>query len=85
MRRARESDAKEFIVATETGMLHRLRKENPQGNFMAANRAAECVYMKMITPKKLLNALISGDTEVTVPPEIAERARLPIERMIAVG
>lgn len=85
MRRARESDASEFIVATETGMLHRLRKENPQGNFIPANHEAECVYMKMITPKKLLNALVTGETEVTVPPEIAERARLPIERMIAIG
>jgi quinolinate synthase len=85
VRRARESTASEFIVATETGMLHRLRKENPQGNFIPANREAECVYMKMITPAKLLDALRTGRTEVTVPPDIAERARLPIERMIAIG
>jgi quinolinate synthase len=85
VRRARESDAGEFIVATETGMLHRLRKENPAANFLPANYEAECMYMKMITPKKLLRSLQTGESEVVVPPEIAERARLPIERMIATG
>jgi quinolinate synthase len=85
VRRARASDASEFIVATETGMLHRLRKENTVGNFMPANEKAECVYMKMITPKKLLRALETGETEVTVPRDIADRARHPIERMFAIG
>ena len=85
VRRARESDAKEFIVATETGMMHRLRKENPQANYIPANEAATCGYMKMITPSKLLHTLKTGEFEVTVPPDIAERARLPIERMIAIG
>jgi quinolinate synthase len=85
VRRARESDAKEFIVATETGMLHRLRKENPQANFIPANPEATCGYMKMITPRKLLDCLRTGRYEVTVPPDIAERARLPIERMIAIA
>ncbi|MFN2594337.1 MAG: quinolinate synthase NadA, partial [Actinomycetota bacterium] len=50
VRRARVSEAKEFIVATETGMLHRLRKENPQAHYIPANPAAVCGYMKMITP-----------------------------------
>jgi quinolinate synthase len=85
VRRARESKAEEFIVATETGMLHRLRKENPQANFIAANPEATCGYMKMITPRKLLDCLRTGRYEVTVPPDIAERARLPIERMIAIA
>jgi quinolinate synthase len=85
VRRARESDAEEFIVATETGMLHRLRKENPQANFIPANPEATCGYMKMITPRKLLDCLRTGRYEVTVPPDIAERARLPIERMIAIA
>jgi quinolinate synthase len=85
VRRSRESDAKEFIVATETGMLHRLRKENPEGNFMAANEKAVCGFMKMITPSKLMATLETGRYEVTVPPNIAERARLPIERMISIG
>ncbi|MDQ3940098.1 MAG: quinolinate synthase NadA [Actinomycetota bacterium] len=85
VRRSRESTAKEFIVATETGMMHRLRKENPTANFIPANERATCGYMKMITPTKLLRSLKTGQYEVTVPPEIAERARLPIERMIAIG
>ena len=84
VRRARESDAKEFIVATETGMMHRLKKENPEANFIPANYEATCRYMKMITPAKLLRSLQTGQFEVTVPPDIAERARLPIERMISI-
>ena len=85
VRRSRTSDAKEFIVATETGMLHRLRKENPAAEFIPANDKAVCGFMKMITPSKLLRSLETGTYEVTVPPEIAERARLPIERMIAIA
>ena len=85
VRRTRSSDAKEFIVATETGMLHRLRKENPAANFIPANEKAVCGYMKMITPPKLLRTLQTGMYEINIPPDIAERARLPIERMIAIG
>ena len=85
VRRSRESDAKEFIVATETGMLHRLRKENPEANFIAANEKAVCGFMKMITPSKLMRTLETGMYEVTVPPEISEKARVPIERMIAIA
>jgi quinolinate synthase len=85
VRRARTSEAKEFIVATETGMLHRLRKENPQAHYIPANPSAVCGYMKMITPAKLLQTLKTGRYEVTVDPEIAERARLAIERMIAIS
>lgn len=85
VRRTRESDAKEFIVATETGMLHRLRKENPIAHFIPANDHAVCGYMKMITPSKLMRTLETGTHEVTVSRSVAERARLPIERMIAIG
>ena len=85
VRRMQESTAKEFIIATETGMLHRLRKENPEANLMAANEKAVCGYMKMITPAKLLRTMQTGLYEVTVPPEIADRARLPIERMISIA
>jgi quinolinate synthase len=84
VRRAHESTASEFIVATETGMLHRLRKENPKGNYIPANEGAVCGYMKMITASKLLRCLQTGKDEVTVPPEIAERARRPIEAMISI-
>ena len=82
---ARESDAGEFIVATETGMLHPLEQENPGKTFIAANRAAVCRYMKMITLPKLRDALRDLDPQVSVPPELAERARVPIERMVAIS
>ena len=85
VRRVRETDAKEAIVATETGMLHRLRKEAPKVNFIPANEDATCGYMRMITPSKLLNTLKTGKYEVTLDPEIMEKARLPIERMIAIA
>lgn len=85
VRRMRESTSTQFIIATETGMLHRLHKENPEAELIAASEGAVCGYMKMITAPKLLRTLQTGRYEVTVPPEIAERARLPIERMIAIG
>lgn len=84
-RRAHETDARRIIVATETGLLHRLRKENPEKEFIAANEDAVCRYMKTITPAKLIASLRDMVYEVEVPREIADRARLAIERMIAVG
>ena len=81
---ARESDADTFIVATETGMLHPLAKENPGKSFVPANRAAACRYMKMITLPKLHDTLRDLEPQVRVDPELAERARLPIERMVAI-
>ena len=85
MRRMAESHAKRFIIATETGMLHRLRKENPVAELIPANERAVCGYMKMITPAKLLRCLETGRDEVVVPPEIAGQAQIPIERMIAIA
>jgi quinolinate synthase len=82
---ARSSPADEFIVATETGMLHPLEQENPGKRFIPANRAAVCKYMKMITLPKLRDALRDLRPEVKVAPEIAARARVPIERMVAIG
>ena len=73
------------IVATETGMLYPLRELAPDLEFVAANEAASCRYMKMITLPKLRDALRDGVHEVKVEPAIADRARLPIERMIAIG
>jgi quinolinate synthase len=81
---ARGSDADTFIVATETGMLHPLAKENPGKEFVPANRAAACKYMKMITLPKLHGALRDLKPQVKVEPELAERARVPIERMVAI-
>ncbi len=82
---ARESEAREFIVATETGMLHPLAKENPGKEFIPANRAAACRYMKMITLPKLRDALRDLRPVVKVDPALAERARVPIDRMVAIG
>ncbi|MGI8585856.1 MAG: quinolinate synthase NadA, partial [Thermoleophilaceae bacterium] len=86
LRHARESDAEEFIVATETGMLHPLEVENPGKRFVAANERAVCAYMKMITLPKVRDALRDGGEayEVRVDAETAARARVPIERMVAI-
>jgi quinolinate synthase len=81
----RESDAETFVVATETGMLHPLAAENPSKTFVPANRAAVCQYMKMITLPKLRDALRDGHPSVKVDPAVAERARVPIERMVAIN
>ena len=84
LKHARESEADTFIVATETGMLHPLEQENPGKSFVPANRAAVCQFMKMITLPKLRDCLRDLSPVVQVPPEIAERARIPIERMVSI-
>jgi quinolinate synthase len=73
------------IMATEVGMLHPLRMAAPQVDFVAANERASCRYMKMITLPKLRDSLREMRHEVKVPEAIAERARVPIERMVAVS
>jgi len=73
------------IVATETGMLHPLRMAAPDVDFIAANEAATCRYMKMITLPKLRETLQTLAPEVVVPEDIALRATLPIERMVAIS
>ncbi len=85
MRRPSETDARQFIVATETGILHRLRQQHPDREFVAANRKAVCQYMKMITLPKLRDGLRDMKFRVTVDPAVADRARRPIERMLAIG
>lgn len=85
MRRARASRARRFVVATETGVLHRLRRENPDKEFIAAQESAECRFMKQITLENLRDALRYDQYAVTVPPAVASRARGAIERMLAIG
>ena len=75
----------DFIIATETGMLHPLHKAAPRARLTAANPKAVCKYMKMITLPKLRDSLRDRKYEVRVPADIAERARIPIQRMIAIG
>jgi quinolinate synthase len=73
------------IMATEVGMLHPLRMAAPQVDFIAANERASCKYMKMISLPKLRDSLREMRHEVKVAPEIADRARIPIERMVAIN
>jgi quinolinate synthase len=83
--RAADGSNGQVIVATETGMLHPLRLLAPNTEFVAANEAAHCRFMKMITLPKLRDSLQCEEHEVKVPPQIADRARIAIERMVAIG
>jgi quinolinate synthase len=85
MARARMSPARRFVVATETGVLHRLRRENPDKEFVALAESAECRYMKLITLEKLRDSLAHLRYEVSVPPDTAARARRAIDRMLSIG
>jgi quinolinate synthase len=82
---ARSTRASAVLVATETGMLHQLRKANPAVRWEPVNPHASCHYMKMITAEALERSLRDGTTEVDVAPEIAARARHAVEAMIATG
>ena len=79
---ANQSNAKEFVVATETGILHQLQKQNPEKEFHPVKDDAVCEYMKMITLEKLYKSINEEIYEVKVPEEIAKRAIKPITRMI---
>ena len=81
----REGGPDQVVVATEIGMLHPLRMAAPGTEFIPANAEASCKFMKMITLPKLRDALLHGGPEVKVPADIAERARIPIERMVAIS
>jgi len=81
---ANKSTAQEFVVATEEGILHRLRKENPAKNFIPIAPEMTCQFMKMITLDKLHKSLSDDVYPVIVEKELADRARLPIERMISI-
>ena len=79
-----ESPKKEFIIGTEIGILHRLRKECPAKKCYPLSQAAICTNMKKTDLNKVRSALISLQPRITVPKEIADRARCAIERMLAV-
>jgi quinolinate synthase len=81
----RDGTTREAVVATEVGMLHPLQMAAPDVEFIPANAEASCQYMKMITLPKLRDALRFMKYEVRVPAEIAARARVPIDRMVALG
>jgi quinolinate synthase len=85
IKRPGESGADTFIVATEVGILHRLRRAYPGKQFFAANERASCAYMKVTTLPKVRDALLHLQHRITVPVDIADRARLAIERMVSIG
>jgi quinolinate synthase len=80
---AAESDADEFVVGTEIGMLHRLQADNPEKTFVAATELAICPNMKLITLQKVYESLKDMKFEVEVEAEVAEKAKRAIERMMA--
>lgn len=79
-----KSGAKDFVIATETGILHRLKKAQPDKNFYPLSENAVCEYMKMITMEKLYKCLLNEEFEVKVPEELAAKARIPIQRMLEI-
>ncbi len=85
MKEARVSPNSQFIVATETGMLYRMKMENPKKEFIPIKKDAVCKYMKKITVEKVYNSLMNETYEVKVPNETAEKARIPIQRMLSVA
>jgi len=85
IRRPSQTDADTFIVATEIGILHRLRKANPTKTFIAASERAQCAYMKVTTLPKVLRSLEHLEHHITVRGDVAARARRAIERMVAIG
>jgi quinolinate synthase len=82
---ARNSPKERFLVATEEGIIHRLKREAPGKRFEPVREGAVCRFMKMITLEKVRDALRGGVHEVTVDPEIAARARGAIDRMVSLG
>ncbi len=83
-KRAKESDAQEFIIGTEVGILHRLEKENPAKKFYAASELAECSNMKLNNLEKILWSLEDMVYPVEVEPDIARRAKRSIDRMLEI-
>lgn len=88
---AQNSDAQEFIVATESGILHEMRKRCPQKNFIplppedSTCACNDCSFMKLNTLEKLYNTLLYEQPEITLDPALADAARRPIERMLALS
>ena len=82
---ARESKASEFIIATETGVIHKMQKENPEKRFIPAFERAICGYMKMNTLEKVVLSLERMQYEIKVPEAIRVRALRPIQRMLEIS
>jgi quinolinate synthase len=85
MNYAKNSSSSEFVVATETGILYRMKQQNPEKTFVPASDKAECQYMKMITLDKVYDSLVNEEYEVRVPKNIALKAKLAIDRMLSIS
>jgi quinolinate synthase len=79
-----KNSGKQFIVATETGMVHALKKKRPDGEFILASERAVCPNMKRITVEKILWSLEDNKYVITVPDEIRTKAKRSLERMVEV-
>ena len=85
MNYAKNSNSSEFVVATETGILYRMKQQNPEKTFVPASDKAECQYMKMITLDKVYDSLVNEEYEVKVTKNIALKAKLAIDRMLSIS
>jgi quinolinate synthase len=85
MKEANSSKNNQFLIATEVGILHRMQEENPSKEFIPVKQDAICKYMKKITIDKVYNSLLNDVYEVKVPENIAKKAIIPIERMLAIS
>ncbi len=85
MNYAKSSPAKSFVVATEIGILYRMKQQNPEKDFIPVSENAVCQYMKMITLDKVYASLNEDKYEVKVPKNIAQKARIAIDRMLAIS
>ncbi len=85
MNEAKTSNNNQFVIATETGILYRMKEENPEKEFIPIKKDAICKYMKKITLEKVYNSLVNEMYEVKVPKEIADKALIPIERMLTIS
>lgn len=85
IRYCRQTAAEEFIIGTEVGILHRLRKENPTKRFYPASEASDCPTMKLATLQKVYWSLRDMEFEIQVPADVAHRALVPIQRMLDLG
>jgi quinolinate synthase len=82
---AKQSNSTEFIIATELGLLHRLRKENPGKTFIPATSFAVCPNMKMNTLGSIIRALENNEHVITIPEDIRLKAKRALDRMLEAG
>lgn len=85
IRLARGGAASRYVVATEVGILHRMRQVAPDKDFLPADPEAQCAFMKTVTLESLERSLRLGQHAITVPDDTARRARAAIDRMVAIG